>query len=64
VLVREITPEEAAAAVPKSDACDRCGSADDLRQVSLHGRVGYAERTLCAHCAETLWELFIDTASD
>ena len=64
MLVRDATPEEAAAAAPKADACDRCGSTTDLRLLVFQGRVRYAERTVCDDCAETLFELFIDTAAD
>lgn len=64
MLVRDATPEEAASAGPKEDACDRCGSTTDLRLLVFRGRVRYAERTVCDECAETLFELFIDTASE
>ena len=64
MLVRDATPEEAAAAGPEADACDRCGSTSDLRLLVFRRRVRYAERTVCDECAETLFELFIDTASE
>jgi superfamily II helicase len=61
MLVRDTTPEEANAATPKEPACDRCGSSSDLRLLVFHGRVRYAERTVCDECAEELFELFMDT---
>jgi len=66
MLVRDTTSEEAALAVPVEDHCDRCGAGPegDLRLVVFRGRVRYAERTLCDDCAETLLELFLDTAAD
>jgi superfamily II helicase len=64
MLVRVATPEEAARATPKEDACDRCGSTSDLRLLVFCGRVRYVERTVCDECAETLFESFIDTAAD
>ena len=64
MFVRETTAEEAAQAVPREDACDRCGSTSDLRLLVFQGRIRYAERTVCDECAETLFELFIDTAAD
>jgi superfamily II helicase len=64
MLVRETTPEEASAAAPKGPTCDRCGSTTDLRLLVFHGRVRYAERTVCDECAEELYELFMDTSAD
>ncbi len=64
MLVREATPEEAAKAEPRAEACDRCGSTNDLRLLVFQGRSRYAERTVCDECAETLFECFIDTAFD
>jgi superfamily II helicase len=64
VNVREATPEEAAQAAPKEEACDRCGSTNDLRLLVFRGRVRYVERTVCDECAETLFESFIDTAAE
>jgi superfamily II helicase len=61
VLVRQTTSEEARFSQPREAACDRCGSTRDLRLLVFHGRVRYAERTICDECAETLFELFIDT---
>jgi superfamily II helicase len=61
MLVRDTTPDEASAAAPKESACDRCGSTSDLRLLVFHGRVRYAERTVCDECAEELYELFMDT---
>lgn len=61
MFVRDATPEEAALAAPKADACDRCAATSDLRLVVFLGRARYAERTLCDECAETLFESFIDT---
>lgn len=61
MLVRETTPEEARLTAPKEATCDRCGSDDDLRLLRFHGRVRYAERTVCDECAEELFELFMDT---
>lgn len=61
MFVRESTPEEAAAAAAREEACDRCGSTSDLRLVVFRGRVRYVERTVCDECAETLFESFIDT---
>jgi superfamily II helicase len=61
--VREATPEEARLAAPQADACDRCGSTNDLRLLVFRGRVRYAERTVCDECAETLFESFIDTSA-
>jgi superfamily II helicase len=61
MLVRDATPEEAELAEPKGARCDRCGSTNDLRLVVFHGRVRYAERTVCDECAEELFELFMDT---
>jgi superfamily II helicase len=64
VLVRDTTPEEAQLAAPREAACDRCGSTNDLRLLLFHGRVRYAERTVCDECAEALFELFMDTGVD
>jgi superfamily II helicase len=64
MLVRQATPEEAQLAAPKDAACDRCGSTSDLRLLVFHGRVRYAERTVCDECAEELFELFMDTGVD
>jgi len=66
MLVRDTTPDEAALAAPKAEHCDRCGAGPegDLRLVVFRGRLRYAERTLCDECAETLLELFLDTAAD
>jgi superfamily II helicase len=64
MLVRDATPEEAALATPVAAECDRCGSTSDLRRLFFHGRVRYAERTVCEECAETLFESFIETDSD
>ena len=61
MLIRQTTSEEARFSLPRELACDRCGSATDLRLVVFRGRVRYAERTVCDECAETLFELFIDT---
>jgi superfamily II helicase len=61
MLVRDTTAEEAELAAPTEDACDRCGSATDLRLLVFRGRARYAERTVCDDCAETLYEWFIDT---
>jgi superfamily II helicase len=61
MLVREATAEEAAQTEPKEAACDRCGSTNDLRLLMFHGRVRYAERTVCDECAETLFESFIES---
>lgn len=64
--IRETTPAEAALAAPVEHFCDRCGAGPDgdLRLVVFRGRVRYAERTVCDECAETLLELFLDTAAD
>jgi superfamily II helicase len=62
VLVRDTTPDEARLSVPTEPACDRCGSTDDLRLLRFHGRIRYAERTVCDECAEELFELFLDTS--
>lgn len=64
MFVRQATPEEAALATPIEHACDRCGSASDLRLVVFRGRDRYAERTVCDDCAEALLELFLDTGID
>ncbi|HET7567266.1 MAG TPA: hypothetical protein VFJ91_04690 [Gaiellaceae bacterium] len=64
MYVRDATPEEAAEAAPKADACDRCGSTTDLRLLVFRGRIRYAERTVCDDCAETLFESFIETGAD
>ena len=64
MLVRDATSEEAELAAPKDAKCDRCGSTNDLRLVVFHGRVRYAERTVCDECAEELFELFMDTGVD
>jgi len=66
MLVRDTTSDEAALATPTEDNCDRCGAGPegDLRLVVFRGRARYAERTLCDECAETLLELFLDTAAD
>jgi hypothetical protein len=61
MLMRQTTSEEARFSQPREPACDRCGSTTDLRLVVFKGRVRYAERTVCDECAETLFELFIDT---
>jgi hypothetical protein len=61
MLVRQTTSEEARFSQPRELACDQCGSTTDLRLVAFKGRVRYAERTVCDECAETLFELFIDT---
>jgi superfamily II helicase len=61
MFVRDATPEEAQGAAPKEERCDRCGSDADLRLLVFHGRVRYAERTVCDECAETLFESFIET---
>lgn len=63
MFVRDASPEEAALAAPKADACDRCGSTSDLRLLVFRGRARYVERTVCDECAETLFEGFIDTAT-
>ncbi len=64
MLVRDATPEEAAQAAPVESACDRCGSAHDLRLLLFRGRARYVERTVCDECAETLFEAFIDTGKE
>jgi superfamily II helicase len=64
MLVRDATPDEASRAAPKEDACDRCGSTNDLRLLVFQGRARYVERTVCDECAETLLESFIDTATE
>ena len=66
MLVRELTPEEAAEAEPRQSTCDRCGAGEsgDLRQLVFRGKTRYAERTVCDTCAEELFELFMDSPPD
>jgi hypothetical protein len=53
-------------ASPRAERCDRCGAgADgDLRFMILRGRDRYIGRTVCDHCAESLYEVMLDNTTE